>query len=363
MRLSICIPTHNGRGKFLKEAIDSILPQITPPLREQVQICISDNASEDETQTLIADYNCSFPGVLLYRRNSENLGFTRNLMRAISLAEGDYCWMFSSDDTLPSQALARILALLEKHPNLTGMTVNVQSHDNQMNPLGKGAYLASLMPENPKQMQIFTSPDQIFRNCGSVQGYTSGQIFDRRLWQESVADMSEEKFVSFHYFPYLYTFGCMVKKRPSWMWIPEYLVNNRTNNDYLSIHMNMNALKYHTLTMEEASRVWADLFGRLSATYQILMYDNFINFWAGRNLIYYKGLYVCTTTDEVKALIWFVRRMYFAPRFWLTAFPVLLTPRLILRAGVAILLKLGYKRKTPIRQIVSESPTTGDAVF
>ena len=46
MRLSICIPTHDGRREQLREAVESVLTQS----KDGVEICISDNASEDGTQ-------------------------------------------------------------------------------------------------------------------------------------------------------------------------------------------------------------------------------------------------------------------------------------------------------------------------
>ena len=53
--LSICIPTYN-RAEYLKEALDSIIKQINDTNRDKVEICISDNASEDNTKELIENY-------------------------------------------------------------------------------------------------------------------------------------------------------------------------------------------------------------------------------------------------------------------------------------------------------------------
>lgn len=342
MRLSFCIPTHDGRGAVLREALDSILCQITPAHSGQIEICISDNASQDETRSLIAEYSGRYPGLIRYGRNPENLGFTQNLLRAIALAKGDYCWLFSSDDTLTPGSAERVLEMLEANPGLTGMTVNFQARDKQMEAAVAGGFSPRLLPDNWEKAQLYTSPAQIFRECGSVQGYTSAQIFDRRLWEEALAEIGEDKFTSFTYFPYLYLFGKMVRKRPSWLWLPDRLVNNRNENDYLSAHLQKNALRYHTLTMEEASKVWGELFGRQSATYLSLMRENYRNLWRGRLLMYYKGLYPCTSLDEMRALLWFTRRLFFLPEFWAAAFPVLVLPRFILRFGATLALKLGY---------------------
>jgi abequosyltransferase len=54
--LSFCIPTHHGRAAYLKEAIDSMLEQIVGQHEGDVQICVSDNGSDDGTAELLAGY-------------------------------------------------------------------------------------------------------------------------------------------------------------------------------------------------------------------------------------------------------------------------------------------------------------------
>lgn len=331
MRLSICIPTHHGRCETLRAALDSIVPQITPALHGQVEICLSDNASEDGTQALVAQYDAAHPGLFRYRRNPENLGFTRNLLRVIDSAGGDFCWLFSSDDTMAPHGLARVLEMLDQYPHLTGMTFSTQAYEPGMQEAVNETYSSSLLPQDPETMHVYTSPDEIFRNCGSVMGYTSTQVFDRRLWQEVLAEIGEAEFTRFTYFPYLYVFGKMVKKQPLWIWLPEKLTYSRIGNDYLSTHLGKNMLKYHRLTMEEASQVWGKLFGPHSATYRSLMRDNYVNFWNGPSLLRYKAINQCTAAEEARALLWFSRRLYFLPSFWLFAFPMLLLPHPVAR--------------------------------
>ena len=336
-RLAICIPTHHGRGGTLREAVDSVLNQLNDDLRSQIEICISDNASEDETQSLVREYMQEHPGLIRYHRHSENLGFTRNLMQAVALAEADFCWLLSSDDTMSPKGLARVLEILDQYPGMTGMTCSTEGFNRDMTELlaNGGEWHPSLMPDDPKQMHIYTSPAQIFRQCGSVQGYTSAQIFDRRLWRECLTEMGESYFTSFTYFPYLLLFGKMVKKKPLWIWLPEKLIRSRSENDYLSEHLGFNALKYQRLTMEEVSRVWGELFGRQSATYQGLMRDNYVNFWSGFPMVRFKVFYRCTLADEFMALLWFPRRLYFLPGFWAFSFPALLIPSGLARVGWA----------------------------
>ncbi len=342
IRLSVCIPTHHGRGEVLKEAIDSVLVQFTPTLREQVQICVSDNASEDETQALMECYIREHPGLFVYLRHPVNRGLVGNLLALVGAAQGEYCWLFSSDDRMARHGLSEVLAALSQSPMLAGLTVDLSYYDRSMAHRIKDGMPAGLLPDHPERRQVFTSPAQIYRECGSVMGSLSLQVFDRNLWLEAVEEVGEAKCVTFRYFLYLYLFGRMVKKRPAWLWLPEKLIQSRTDNDTLSQDLNRNALKYQTTVMEELHRIWGGLFHPASATCQALMRANFRSFWNGFALLSYKSQYACGAADEVQALLVWTRCLSFLPAFWITVFPALLTPSVVLRAVLPPLKRTGW---------------------
>jgi abequosyltransferase len=80
--LSICIPTYN-RARCLAALLDSIHAQKT----DEVEIIVSDKASTDDTRAIVKKY----PDII-YGRSVKNLGFDANVLRAVSLASGKYCW-------------------------------------------------------------------------------------------------------------------------------------------------------------------------------------------------------------------------------------------------------------------------------
>lgn len=111
MTISVCIPQYNRIG-YLLDALDGIARQTHP----DVEICIADDASTDDTPAQIARFaqTCSFP--VRYERSATNQGYDRTLRRALELATGDYCLTLGNDDTLgPPDALARLADLLERH--------------------------------------------------------------------------------------------------------------------------------------------------------------------------------------------------------------------------------------------------------
>jgi abequosyltransferase len=107
--LAICIPTHN-RARWLAEC----LPVIIDQAREyETAIYVSDNASSDDTRTVILGFQAGYPW-LFYRQSDSNLGFDRNVDHAVRMAEAEYIWTFSDDDLPKPGALAAVRSILSE---------------------------------------------------------------------------------------------------------------------------------------------------------------------------------------------------------------------------------------------------------
>jgi glycosyltransferase involved in cell wall biosynthesis len=100
--LSIAIPTYNRESR-LKRQIIEILSQIERcGIGKQVEIVISDNASNDGTADVFnncSKLNLNLPKTSFFRNNS-NLGVDGNFALAILRATGTYVWLLSDDDIL-----------------------------------------------------------------------------------------------------------------------------------------------------------------------------------------------------------------------------------------------------------------------
>lgn len=114
--LSICIPTYN-REKYLVHTLDSIIGQLNDDPACGVEICISDNASSDNTATLVKEYIKRYPHIV-YFRWQHNMGADRNYLKVVEMASGEYCWLFGSDDVMMPGALRRVLAEIETQPDI-----------------------------------------------------------------------------------------------------------------------------------------------------------------------------------------------------------------------------------------------------
>ena len=73
-------------------AIDSVLAHAGDAA---VEIILGDKASTDATIRMLQDYQQS-DSRLRYFRNEVNIGADRNLLKALELAKGDYCWILRS---------------------------------------------------------------------------------------------------------------------------------------------------------------------------------------------------------------------------------------------------------------------------
>ena len=119
VRLSFCIPTYNF-GKFIGETLRSIIRQAD----ERVQIVIVDGGSRDETPAVVEDAAARFPRIK-YLRHGGRFPIDDSILESVAEADGDYCWLFSSDDVLADGALSRAMKAIDEggwDVFLTGMT-------------------------------------------------------------------------------------------------------------------------------------------------------------------------------------------------------------------------------------------------
>jgi glycosyltransferase involved in cell wall biosynthesis len=90
MSISVCLATYNG-SKFIRLQIDSILKQ----LKGNDELIIVDDASNDNTVSIIESYDCKI--IRLYV-NQYNLGPASAFNRALSSATGDLIFLSDQDD-------------------------------------------------------------------------------------------------------------------------------------------------------------------------------------------------------------------------------------------------------------------------
>lgn len=88
MLLSICIPTKN-RANVLQQSLESLTTQEAFINGSDIEIVISDNASEDHTPEMVQAYVERHPGKIVYHRNSSDIQ-DKNFEKSLRLGKGDF---------------------------------------------------------------------------------------------------------------------------------------------------------------------------------------------------------------------------------------------------------------------------------
>lgn len=101
--VSICIPSYNY-ARYLTTTIESALAQAY----RNFEVVISDNASTDETGTVLARYAASARVRVFHQ--SENIGIARNLNFLFREARGEYVVVVGADDALLPNFLSDCMA-------------------------------------------------------------------------------------------------------------------------------------------------------------------------------------------------------------------------------------------------------------
>ncbi len=114
--LTVLLPTYN-RAASLPRAIESVLEQT----RGDIELLISDNASEDETASVCEEYVRRDPRVS-YVRQPVNLGPIANFNWLLAQAKTEFVLMLADDDWLDPDYVERCLAIIEGDAGLSIVT-------------------------------------------------------------------------------------------------------------------------------------------------------------------------------------------------------------------------------------------------
>ena len=120
-RVTIAIPTFN-RATWVKGGVLAALAQTY----QDYEIVVSDNASSDETQAVLAEFDDHRLRVI---RQDRNLGMNGNWNACLAEARGEYIALVPDDDRIAPWFLERCLALVERDP---GLPIVIALNDNRL---------------------------------------------------------------------------------------------------------------------------------------------------------------------------------------------------------------------------------------
>lgn len=115
--VSIVVPNYNY-GHFIRQTMESAVHQTY----SNIEIIVVDDCSTDDSVAIVEEYVKAYDNVSFYQ-NEINLGVVGNHNKAISLSNGRYICVLSSDDYLDIHFVEECVKRFEEHPS-AGMVVS-----------------------------------------------------------------------------------------------------------------------------------------------------------------------------------------------------------------------------------------------
>lgn len=147
--VSVILIAYNQR-RYIRQAIESVLAQETS---FSYELLIGDDASDDGTSGIVAEYAQAYPDIIRAFIRPENLGAARNAVLLLQQARGEFIASLEGDDYwIDPQKLEKQAAFLRESPGFIGCTSRIRCVDENGRAIrGK--------PEWIRQKRVFTLAD------------------------------------------------------------------------------------------------------------------------------------------------------------------------------------------------------------
>jgi len=206
--ITTIIPTYR-RPRLLSRAIKNVLNQTYP----NFQICVYDNASNDETRSIVLELGKE-DSRLKYYCHSENIGALANFNYGLLHVQTPFFSILSDDDIVLPHFYQTALEGFEKYPNAIFSAGSVISMTD------KGQVLSNQLSSWPRE-GYFSAPDGLFQMLGMQHPTWTGVLFRKEVIDEIgildsevglLADMDYELRIAAR-------FGFVISKKPCAIWM------------------------------------------------------------------------------------------------------------------------------------------------
>jgi glycosyltransferase involved in cell wall biosynthesis len=119
MKISVAFIVYNG-ARYISTQLDSILAQ-TDKVDE---IIVCDDASSDNTKEILKEYKKNNPNLFFIHCNTQNLGPTKNIEKAIQACTGELILLADQDDYWEANKVETIIKWFEQNPTMNGVFTN-----------------------------------------------------------------------------------------------------------------------------------------------------------------------------------------------------------------------------------------------
>lgn len=172
IRLTIAIATYN-RSFYLRDTIANIVSQLKP----EVELLVVDGASTDSTEEVVEEFSRNNPSVRYCRLPSKG-GVDNDYCKAVEMARGEYCWLFTDDDFLKPGAVEEVLAAIKEGHDL--IIVNLDTFDKQMEKLLDTGFIKIAEDKVYNRQSI----NQFFSDTMHCLTFIGCVVIRRSIWLE-----------------------------------------------------------------------------------------------------------------------------------------------------------------------------------
>ena len=170
--LGVALPVFNGEA-YIRETIESILAQTMSDLR----LVISDNASEDATREIAQEYAAK-DARIVYHRNPENLGITKNAINTLEMCRPcQYVALIGHDDLWDPCYAEKVIGLMQSRPSASLGFSRVLFIDGNGKSMGQD-WFARIAPH----VQSLSSEDRRIRLSVDPQFFFEHGIIRSDCW-------------------------------------------------------------------------------------------------------------------------------------------------------------------------------------
>ena len=326
VKLSLCIPTHDGRGWCLAEALGSMIADVQASgLAGIVEVCVSDNGSRDDTQAVVAAAQERAPGLITYFRFPLSVGIY-SWLNVVEMARGEYCWLFGSDDVIEPGAIRGVLERLERYHGCGGMTASYDHYDFRLQQkLPK--HPLNYYPSDYDHERMITGFDDCLFQLGMAQAFMSVQVFRRELWLAVVA-AEDPDFVHYSWnYSHVYVLARMMQRDANWVWSPLVVTKMRGDNGEVPQRLGTKAYFVPLGYLRDMTSIWSRVCGANRVLYRRVLTKALRLTWSSTVVRHLKLSVKQTSSDDFLIFGQFTRYLWPLPQFWLKTFPALLIPQ------------------------------------
>lgn len=142
--------TYNGE-RYLDEQLNSFLNQETKPN----ELIICDDGSTDDTLKILNNFAKKVNFTVKIYRNKQNLGYSKNFEKAMSLCSGDIIFLSDQDDVWLKNKIKKVLSVVKSNPEKKIFMHDAFITNHKLKPIGQSRF-EKLKNENKSQKDYNT---------------------------------------------------------------------------------------------------------------------------------------------------------------------------------------------------------------